>query len=245
MPIVRFSLPLYLPGWLHAPLRRAKHALLPQHADQVVIDLSGDREVEWSFMASRIPPGPGEALDFGCGSGNLSIHAVQRGYHVLALDLQEQHFSWSHPNLENACGDLLKLEFANGGFDLILNCSTVEHVGLTGRYGVAIKETNGDLVAMQKLRQLLKPSGKMLLTIPCGQDAVIVPWHRIYGSDRLQKLLDGYTIEEQIYWIKRQDNRWFPSNRDEALAYLPTSHPTNAHLCSYALGCFVLSSRGG
>jgi SAM-dependent methyltransferase len=244
MPTVRLSLPVYLPGWLQAPLRRAKHALFPQRTEPVAIDLSGDREVEWSFLASRIPPGPGTALDFGCGSGNLSIHAIQRGYRVLALDLEEQRFPWWHPNLESTCGDLLELELPIGGFDLILNCSSVEHVGLTGRYGVAVKEMDGDIAAMQKMRQLLKPSGKMLLTVPCGQDAVIAPWHRVYGPERLPKLLQGYSIEDQVYWAKRQDNRWYPSDRERALAYLPTSHPTSAYRCSYALGCFVLRATG-
>ena len=155
-------------------------------------------------------------------------------------DLESPVFSWHHPNVEIMQGDLLKMELQAGRFDLILNCSTVEHVGLSGRYGVVAQETNGDLKAMGKLRTLLKPSGKMLMTIPCGRDAVIVPWHRVYGEDRLPKLLSGYEVEEQNYWLKHGDNRWYSCSAEAALSYAPTIHPTIATRCSYALGCFVL-----
>jgi SAM-dependent methyltransferase len=240
VPIKRVTVPIYLPGWLYACLRTMKRAWTAERRDGRAVDLSGDRDVEWSFIVSRMPGGPGEALDFGCGSGHLSIHAIQRGYQVLALDLEAPVFSWHHPNVEISQGDLLKLELQGGRFDLILNCSTVEHVGLSGRYGVVAQETNGDLKAMAKLRTLLKPNGKMLMTIPCGLDAVIAPWHRVYGQERLPKLLSGYEVEEQSYWLKYGDNSWYPCNAEAAMSYIPTGHPTIATRCSYALGCFVL-----
>jgi len=91
-----------------------------------------------------------------------------------------------------------------------------------------------------KFRSLLKPTGRMLLTIPCGQDVTIAPWHRVYGERRLPKLLRGFEIVEQEFWVKRADNRWYPNDRATALSFLPTGHPTNPTLCSYSLGCFVL-----
>lgn len=240
MPIRRVTVPIYLPSWLYDRLRSMKHAWTAERGQGVAVNLFGDRDIEWSFIASRMPQGPGEALDFGCGSGQLSIHAIQRGYQVLALDLESSVFPWHHPDVEIIQGDLLKLELKRGRFDLILNCSTVEHVGLSGRYGVVAPETDGDLKAMGKLRTLLKPSGKMLMTIPCGRDAAITPWHRVYGQERLPKLLSGYEVEEQNYWLKHKDNRWYPCDVEAALSYVPTSHPTIATRCSYALGCFVL-----
>jgi SAM-dependent methyltransferase len=239
----RYLIPVYLPKRIYAGLRSVKRMLIPSPkvASRNQPDLSGDRDIEWSYIASRLPPkAQGYVLDFGCGQGNMSIHAIQKGYRVLALDLETSSFPWFHPNIEMVCGDLLRIDLPAGAFDFILNCSTVEHVGLTGRYGVAFEETDGDLAAMQKLRGLLNASGKMLMTVPCGRDASITPWHRVYGIERLPKLLSGYGIEEQSYWVKRADNRWYPANKDTALAYVPTSHPKIAVACSYALGCFVL-----
>lgn len=246
----KFLVPVYMPRPVFEGLRAAKRFIFPPSPAGAAsknsanpIDLLGDRDIEWSYIASRLPSGSGRVLDFGCGFGNMSVHAVQKGYSVLAIDLQPGHFPWSHPDLEVVCGDLLSMELPQRQFDYILNCSTVEHVGLAGRYGVAVEENDGDLAAMAKMRRLLKPLGKMLMTIPCGQDAAIAPWHRVYGRERLPKLLAQFDIDEQVFWAKRRDNRWYPATIQEALAYVPTSHRTIATQCSYALGCFDLRPR--
>ncbi len=230
--MIKINLPIYVPTWVYQVLRKTRQ----RHS----IDLSGDREIEWSFVVSRLAEGPGEILDFGASCGNLSIAAARRGFHVLALDLAPERFSWKHPNVDFLQADLLEAELPASHFDFILNCSSVEHVGLRGRYGVAAEETDGDLEAMRRFRFLLKPTGRMLLTIPCGQDAAIVPWHRVYGAQRLPKLLSGFEVLEEEFWAKRPDNRWYPSDRKTALLFPPTGHPTNPFFCSYALGCFVL-----
>ena len=243
----RRLIPVYLPRGVFGRLAAVKRLIIPSKTvgePNGIIDLSGDREIEWSYIASRLPAGSGTVLDFGAGYGNMSVHAVQKGYQVLALDLEENPFRWSHPNLNRVQGDLLKLDLPEKSFDYILNCSTVEHVGLTGRYGVAVEETNGDLEAMHRLRSLLKPAGKVLMTIPCGQDTVVVPWHRVYGKERLPKLLDGYGIEEECYWMKLSDNCWHPADRESALSYVPTSHVIEPVRFSYALACFVLRVAG-
>jgi SAM-dependent methyltransferase len=238
----KLLVPIYLPRWMSSAVLKMKRTFIPSRDQQSAgaLDLTGDRNIEWSFIASRLPAGQGYVFDFGCSDGSMAIHAVQKGHRVLALDLLPSHFPWSHPNVEIICGDLLKLDLPQHSFDFILNCSTVEHVGLSGRYGVSFEETDGDLKAMRKLRQLLKPSGKMLMTVPCGLDAVIAPWHRVYGKQRLPVLLSGYETEEEVYWMKRADNRWYVADREGALSYAPTSHPTRAVACSYALGCFAL-----
>lgn len=243
----RQLIPVYLPSGVFQRLRALKRFFIRPKAlpePEGMINLSGDREIEWSYIASRLPTGSGSVLDFGAGHGNMSVHAIQKGYQVLALDLEDNPFHWSHPSLKRVRGDLLKLDIPEKSFDYILNCSTVEHVGLTGRYGVSVEETNGDLEAMRKLRNLLKPTGKMLMTIPCGQDAVVVPWHRVYGKKRLPELIDGYQIAEQCYWVKQSDNHWHPADRESALSYVPTSDAMRPTYCTYALACFVLSVAG-
>ena len=236
----RVNLPVYLPEWAYQRLRTLRREML--NASQKP-NLLGDREVEWSFIISRLPQGPGEALDFGASFGNLSIAAARRGLHVLAIDLEPERFPWKHQNVDFLCADLLKADLPDKSFDVIMNCSAVEHVGLRGRYGVAVEESDGDLAAMRKFRELLKPSGTMLMTIPCGLDAAIAPWHRVYGAKRLPKLLAGFEVGEEEYWTKSSDNRWRLSSRESALAYAPTGHPTDPTLCSYAIGCFVLTRK--
>jgi SAM-dependent methyltransferase len=239
--MIRINVPLYVPAWAYRVLRKTRDAI--RKRSQNSIDLFGDREVEWSFIVSRLPEGPGEVLDFGASFGNLSIAAARRGFHVLALDLEPERFAWKHKNVNFLCADLLKADLPVRAFDVIMNCSAVEHVGLQGRYGIAVEEGDGDLEAMRKFASLLKPTGIMLMTIPCGKDAAIAPWHRVYGEKRLPKLLEGFDIKEEEFWTKQNDNRWQLSDRDAALACVPTGHPSDPKLCSYSIGCFLLGRK--
>ena len=243
MPIFRIPVPVYLPTWLHGSLRRVKHALLPPPAPPNKINIWGERQVEWTFISSEIPQGPGEALEFGCEFGYLSLLASRKGFQVTALDLEPQKFPWRDPNVRFMQADLLKTEMPAGKYDLIINCSSVEHVGLSGRYGINESATDGDLEAMQRLGQLLKPGGTFLVTLPCGRDRVVSPWHRVYGIARLPRLFNGFEIEKELFWVKDTDNRWVKADRNTALDFLPGVHPSDPHQCSYALGGFVLRRK--
>lgn len=197
-------------------------------------NLEGDRHIEYSWIAAHIPDGPGYALDFGCGTSSyLGLAAARKGFEVLAIDLGKVDWPYSHPNLKFIQEDFLKLNFQQNSFDLIINCSSIEHVGLAGRYGVKQEDLGGDLKAMEKMKEILKSTGTMLLTIPVGHDAIFKPFHRVYGKDRLPKLLNGWKIEKEEYWSKDKDNKWILVERKTALSQKPLSH-------YYNLACFVL-----
>jgi SAM-dependent methyltransferase len=226
---VRVSVPV--PEGLYGALRGLKRGLKPSVEDER--DLTGDRDIEWSWVAARVPPGPGEALDFGCGDSHLGVVAAHRGFRVTAVDLGPVAWPYRHERLEFLQGDILGLPLEASRFDLVINCSAIEHVGIAGRYGVTEARVEGDLAAMARLRSLMKSGGVMLLTIPVGTDAVFGPWHRVYGRERLPKLLDGFAVESREFWLKDAENRWVRSDEGSALAA-----PSRERL--YGLGCFVL-----
>ena len=225
------EIPVYVPGWLRQTLRHIKRTMLgPAHT---TLDLCGDRDLEWSFVASQLPYGPGDALDFGCDGTCLSLIAARRGFKVLAIDLERHALPWQHPNREFVQGDVLELTLPHAKFDLVINCSSVEHVGLAGRYGVSEERSDGDLEAMRRLRELMKPGAVQLLTVPLGRDNVFRPWHRVYGEKRLPALLEGYEVMRAEFWRKSQERGWAACDREEALSF-------KAERTIYALGCFVL-----
>jgi SAM-dependent methyltransferase len=192
--------------------------------------LAGDRWVEWSFCFARLEDGPGRTLDFGADVGFLSLAAAQRGHKVVALDRVKITPDYRHERVEFRQGDILERPLAGESFDQILNCSSVEHVGLAGRYDSS-DVPDGDLQAMAIMRETLKHGGRMVMTIPVGRDLVCPPLHRIYGAERLPRLLDGYTVEEEQYW--RKDAAWEPTDRETALS-------TPGSESFYSLGLFVL-----
>lgn len=241
MARVNLPIPLYVPGRILPLLRRVRQALSgPPPAGPAPRNLLGDRDVEWSWVAARMPAGPGEALDFGPGGSALGLLAAQRGFRVTAVDISEVRRPYRHPDLVDLQGDLLVLPLSPGRFDLVVNCSTVEHVGLAGRYGVAAERPDGDLEAMARLRELLRPGGTMLLTVPVGLDAVFAPRCRVYGAERLPRLLSGYAVEEEVFWMKNAANQWVLCPRAEALALPASVSEDDALRNVHALGCFRL-----
>src|SRR3954453_5111806 len=133
--------------------------------------LQGDRWVEWSFCFARMTDGPGRTLDFGADIGFLSLAAAQRGHDVVALDREASALQYEHPRVRAHQADILERPLEGERFDQIINCSSVEHVGLSGRYG-SFDAPEGDIDAMGILADRLAPDGWMVLTIPVGRDAI-------------------------------------------------------------------------
>lgn len=196
-------------------------------------NLEGDREMEWSWVAAHLGKGPGTVLDFGCGPSNfLSLTAAHLGYQVTAVDQGAIRWAHVHPALRFLQGDILQLNLESAVFDVIINCSSIEHVGLPGRYGSADRP-DGDLEAMAMLRDLLTSSGIMVMTIPVGRDAVFAPFHRVYGKGRLPRLLKGWSVDRKEFWTKDGSNRWVQTEESQAL------DQEGSESC-YGLGLFVL-----
>src|SRR5260370_18940299 len=186
-------------------------------------NLRGDREIEYSWVAANMPPGPGEALEFGCGNSWLSLVAARRGFRVLAIDLTPVEWPYVYPGLQFVQKDVFDVELPMASLDLVINCSAIEHVGLE-RYGDP-GNADGDLTAMERMRRFLRPGGTMLLTIPVGRDATVVPLHRIYGLKRVPLLLEGFDTQAEDYWTKDVPNRSLPGNQAPALGTWPRPTP--------------------
>ena len=219
-------------------VRRVGYGLitLSQQKKSPELDLSGDREIEWAWIAGNLPERPGQVLDFGPGSSTTPLFAALAGGTVFSLDLMPPaQRLYALPGITAVQGDLLTFDFGTRRFDTVINCSTVEHVGLGGRYG-SPNVADGDLRAMRRLRELMSgPEARMLLTIPVGRDGIFAPVHRVYGNTRLPQLLDGFRAVREVYFVKSPRERlWREAPRDEALAVQGSES-------FYALGLFVLS----
>ncbi len=192
--------------------------------------LSGDRAIEWSWVTMHLPHQPSRVLDLGCVGSVLTGIASRLGHHVTAVDLND--IEYEMPRVRFLKGDVNELDFADGEFDIIMNCSMIEHVGLENRYG-SRKMVDGDLVVMERLKKLLKRDGRMILTIPVGIDACFIPFHRIYGIERLPKLFAGYNILQEQFYTKGDISLWHECDKAAALS-------TRGSAEHYALGLFLL-----
>ena len=203
--------------------------------------LAGDRGIEWDFVRDHLPLATSKwrsLLDFGPMDGfHLSMDALQKGWEVVAIGLEaiqppDSRIRYIMEDINSVDLDLQ--------FDIILDASTMEHCGL-GRYNDPI-DPAGDLKAMARLRGWMKPESLHILTIPIGQDAVVGSWHRVYGPERLPRLLEGYLALEEMFFVKSDDDStWIPCSMEQAFEEVPGMIPEPSMLnLSYALGAFVL-----
>jgi SAM-dependent methyltransferase len=110
------------------------------------------------------------------------------GLDLVGLDLAAPPQS----GISGVAGDARALPFRPGAFDLIFAISVIEHIGRdNSKYGVreeTIQEF-GDLDAVSGLAALLRPGGRLLVTVPFGrlQDH---GWFVQYDLRRIQALVE-------------------------------------------------------
>ena len=96
------------------------------------------------------------------------------------------------PCISGVTGDALALPFRPGAFDLIFAISVIEHIGRDNSiYGVSEHpvEEFGDLKAARALASLLRPGGRLLITVPFGR-LENHGWFIQYDLRRIQALVD-------------------------------------------------------
>ena len=198
----------------------------------MAVTLAGERDIEYNYVRANLPHGDGLILDLGpdptCRTSKI---ALSRGWEVLAIGTDG--VSRNPKGFTFVCADFMRYR-CGVCFDWVLNVSTIEHFGLAGRYGVQVDEPDLDLAAMQKLRKL---TGRMILTVPMGKDAVFSPWHRVYGPERLPLLLDGWQVNHEQCWAKLKGNTYEVVARQTAFLHKPTVEPFY-----YAVGTLILEA---
>jgi SAM-dependent methyltransferase len=86
---------------------------------------------------------------------------------IVGVDLAEADV----PGMRTVVADVRELPFDDGAFDRVLCVSTLEHVGRDNRlYGAAAEADPGGIAAaLEELRRVLAPDGRLVVTVPCGE----------------------------------------------------------------------------
>lgn len=152
-----------------------------------------------------VPPG-GRVLDVGANESTLALSLAALGYRVTALDLSA--YPLEHPLLEPVVSPIEDWR-TNERFDAIVCLSTVEHIGIAA-YG-AEAASGSDITAVARMRDLVAGDGVLVLTTPFGAGADTLETERVYDRDALERLLEGWKIEDLSVAVQDSQLVWRPA----------------------------------
>ncbi|MBS1553228.1 MAG: class I SAM-dependent methyltransferase [Bacteroidetes bacterium] len=95
-------------------------------------------------------------LDGGCGTGLFTKKAIEKGAIVTSLDIAPKLVELTikkNPTAKGIEGSLLNLPFTDDFFDYVISSDVIEH-------------TPDPLAAVKELIRVLKPGGKICITVP-------------------------------------------------------------------------------
>lgn len=197
--------------------------------------LSGDRCIEYAFVIKNLMnPDRGrykKVLDIGCSASPLTTVVKEIGFKVDGIDLLPSPYIYEGVNYIQ--GDFLSIDLKDSIYDVVVLCSTVEHIGLGGRY--SSKEVReGDVKTLEKVKKILNPDGILILTIPYGEEKVIKPLHRVYNknSKLLKYAYENFEVVIEEFYKNNRENIWIKCEENEARKVTPSED-------DYALGLFV------
>jgi SAM-dependent methyltransferase len=176
-----------------------------------------DRYVEYPFVVSSLPKPPARVLDVGCSGSYLSLLLCGLGFQVQGIDVREYAITnrIKFPNFRFSKEDIRRTAFGDDSFDAVICVSTVEHIGLSGRYGMD-EDIEGDRKALQEMKRITKPGGIIVITVPFGKAKIIRPDCRVYDFAWLRRIEDDLTLAQEAYYMQDDPGDWYECSRLEA-----------------------------
>ena len=172
-------------AWFNPPVP------VEHHPGRVGVLLVNERIVEQPFVFAALAglPAGARILDVGGSESTVGLSLAALGHAVTVVDPRPHPLA--HPNLTHEACRLDELE-AGEPFDAAVALSAVEHFGLE-HYGTERTDERLDLAATRRLRELVRPAGLLVLTVPFGAPSVDA-FQRVYDEAGLAELLAGWEV---------------------------------------------------
>jgi len=99
--------------------------------------------------------------------------------------------------LESVGANITSLPFRDDSVLSLSSQHVIEHIGL-GRYGDPI-DPDGSIKAAKELERVLKPSGKLYLSLPVGRERICFNAHRVHSPKTVVDMFSHMSLLEFSY----------------------------------------------
>lgn len=192
-----------------------------------------ERVIEIPWVLSRLVA-TGRVLEVGYAFAEPAYLGglLRSGVELVGVDLAERDVE----GIERLLADVRSLPLEDSTVDQALLVSTLEHVGADNTvYGLAAEADPGSREeALAELRRVLRPQGRLLVTVPLGEPADrgwfrlddVVGWNRLFASAGL------FVEEQEAYELRGEGWRPAPAFRPAGVGYGDRGPAASAVLCS-------------
>ena len=192
-----------------------------------------ERVIEIPWVLSRLVA-TGRVLEVGYAFAEAPYLAGLLGSRVdlVGVDLAERDVE----GMERLVADVRSLPLADRSVDQVLLVSTLEHVGADNTaYGLAAEDDPASrLAALEELGRVLRPAGRMLVTVPLGEPGDH-GWFRlddVAGWTRLFTTAGLFVEEQEAYELTEEGWRAAPAFRPDGVGYADRGPAASAVLCT-------------
>jgi SAM-dependent methyltransferase len=132
-------------------------------------------------------------VDIGSSALTMSVLSAQ----VETTFVDYRPLKASLPGLTSVAGNILKLPFADNSLHSLSCLHVIEHIGL-GRYGDPI-DPQGSTKAAFELQRVVRPGGKLFLSLPIGHERVCFNAHRVHAPNSVITMFEQLRLVEFSY----------------------------------------------
>jgi SAM-dependent methyltransferase len=126
------------------------------------------------------------------GSSAMMLNVLSAAVKTVFVDYRPLRVSLS--NFNSLAGDIIRLPFQDGSITSLSCLHVLEHVGL-GRYGDPIN-AEGSRLAATELQRVLKPGGRLFLSVPVGRERVCFNAHRVFSPGTVKDFFQELKLKD-------------------------------------------------
>jgi SAM-dependent methyltransferase len=183
-----------------------------------------ERIIEYPWLFSHLPAGPGRLLDAGSTLNHdyVLAHEKLANKSVIIMTLAPEENCFWRRGISYLYGDLRNTRFRNEAFDCIVSLSVIEHVGLDNRMyapGAAAVEphSEGYLDALREFHRILRPGGECYISVPFGKHS-LRKWLQVFDGAMIDYVVEAFAPQSHTeeYFAYSESAGWQPATRESA-----------------------------